>query len=147
MLIASPCGTESETDADAGLTALFTVATAEMAKSSPEARVEPWIVPDGAGLLVHGPALPGETGSAQARRLADVVARSFASDPIALPAVARARAELLRHDARTDGPALGIVASAVSPGHTSWFIATGREDTLGRSADAAVLARAQAPGS
>lgn len=144
VLIASPCGTESETDADAGLTALFTVATAEMAKSSPEARVEPWIVPDGAGLLVHGPALPGETGSAQARRLADVVARSFASDPIALPAVARARAELLRHDARTDGPALGIVASAVSPGHTSWFIATGREDTLGRSADAAVLARAQA---
>jgi hypothetical protein len=144
VLVASPCGTESETDADAGLTALFTVATAEMAKSSPEARVEPWIVPDGAGLLVHGPALPGETGAAQARRLADVVARSFASDPIALPAVARARAELLRLDARSDGPALGVVASAAAPGHASWFIATGREDTLGRSADAAVLARAQA---
>jgi hypothetical protein len=144
VLLASPCGTEGEGDADAGLTALFTFAAAEMAKSSPEARVEPWIVPDGAGLLVHGPALPGESGAAQARRLADVVGRSFASDPVALPAVSRARAELLRHDARADGPALGVLASAVAPGHASWFIASGREDTLARSADGAVLARAQA---
>lgn len=144
VLLASPCGTEGETDADSGLTALFTVAAAEMARSSPEARVEPWIVPDGAGLLVHGPALPGETASAQARRLADVVARSFASDPVALSAVSRARAELLRYDARADGPALGLVGAAVAPGHASWFVASGREDTLARSADAAVLARAQA---
>jgi hypothetical protein len=144
VLLASPCGTESESDADAGLTALFTVAAAEMAKSSPEARVEPWIVPDGAGLLVHGPALPGETASAQARRLADVVARSFASDALALPAISRARAELLRHDARSDGAAFAILASAINPGHASWFVAAGREDTVARSADAAVLARAQA---
>lgn len=144
VLFASPCGTESETDADAGLTALFAVAAAEMAKSSPQARVEPWIVADGAGLLVHGPALAGETASAQARRLADVVARSFASDPVALPAVSRARAELLRRDAHSDGPALGVLASAIAPGHASWFVASGREDTLARSADTAVLARAQA---
>lgn len=144
VLFASPCGTESESDADAGLTALFAVAAAEMARSSPEARVEPWIVPDGAGLLVHGPALAGETASAQARRLADVVARSFASDPIALPALSRARAELLRHDARSDGAALGVLASAIAPGHASWFVPSGRDDTLARSADAAVLARAQA---
>ena len=143
VLLASPCGTDDETDADAGLTALFTVAAAEMAKSSPDARVEPWIVPDGAGLLVHGPALVGETPAAHARRLADVVARSFASDALALAALGRARAELLRHDARSDGPALGVVASAIAPGHASWFIASGREDTLARAADAAVLARAQ----
>jgi hypothetical protein len=144
VLIASPCGTASETDADAGLTALFTVAAAEMAKSSPDARVEPWIVPDGAGLLVHGPALQGETAAAQARRLADVVARSFAADPIARPALSLARAALLRQDTLTDGPALGLVAAAIAPGHASWFVASGREDTLARAADAAVLARAQA---
>jgi hypothetical protein len=144
LLLASPCGTEGETDADAGLTALFTVAAAESAKSSPEARVEPWVVPDGAGLLVHGPALPGETAAAQARRLADVVARSYAADPLSLGAIARARAELLRSDARADGPVLGVAASAIAPGHTSWFIASGREETLARSADASVLARAQA---
>ena len=144
VLVASPCGTESESDGDAGLTAIFTAAAAEMARSSPEARVEPWIVPDGAGLLVHGPALPGETASAQARRLSDVIARSFASDPVATSAISRARAELLRMDARAGGAALGVLASAIAPGHPSWFIASGREDTLARSADAAVLARAQA---
>ena len=144
VLVATPCGTEGETDTDAGLTALFTFATAEMAKSSPEARVEPWVVPDGAGLLVHGPALAGETSAAQARRLADVVARSFAADPVSLPALSRARAELLRQDARGGGRALGVLASAVTPGHASWFVAAGREDTLARSADAAVLARGQA---
>lgn len=143
VLIASPCGTDGETDADAGLTALYAVATAEMAKSTPEARVEPWIVADGAGLLVHGPALAGETAAAQARRLADVVARSFAADPITLSSIARARGELLRHDAHSDGPAFAVLASAIAPGHASWFQPSGRDDTLARSSDAAVIARAQ----
>lgn len=144
VLLASPCGTDGETDADAGLTALFTAAAADMARSTPQARVEPWIVADGAGLLVHGPALAGETSAAHARRLADVVARSFASDSIPLAALGRARAELLRHDARSDGPAFDLVAAAVAPGHASWFVPAGRADTLARAADAAVLARAQA---
>ena len=144
VLVATPCGAESESDTDSGLTALFTFAAAEMAKSSPEARVEPWVVPDGAGLLVHGPALSGETSAAQARRLADVVARSFAADPVSLAALSRARAELLRQDVRSGGRALGVLASAVAPGHASWFVASGREDTLARAADAAVLARGQA---
>jgi len=144
VLVASPCGADGESDADAGLTALFTVAAADMAQSSPEARVEPWIVPDGAGLLVHGPALPGESASAQARRLADIAARSFAADAVTPVAIARARAFLLRPDARTSGPALGALASAMAPGHASWIVATGREDALARAADAAVLTRAQA---
>ncbi|GAC1560746.1 MAG: hypothetical protein NVS3B10_18910 [Polyangiales bacterium] len=144
VLIASPCGADGESDADTGLTALFTMAVAEMARSSPEARVEPWVVPDGAGLLAHGPALSGETASAQARRLADVVARSFASEPVTIGAVTRARAGLLQPGLRAEGPALGIVAAAVAPGHASWFDAFGREETIARSADASVLARGQA---
>ncbi len=143
VLLASPCGTDGETDADAGLSALVTAAAADLARSTPEARVEPWIVADGAGLLVHGPALAGETPAAHARRLADVVARSFASDALPLPSLGRARAELLRQLARSDGAALDIVASAVAPGHASWFVPSGRQDTLARAADAAVLARAQ----
>jgi hypothetical protein len=144
VLIASPCGADGESDADTGLTALFTLAIAEMARTSPEARVEPWVVPDGAGLLAHGPALNGETASAQARRLADVVARSFASEPITIGAVTRARAVLLHQDLRAEGPALGMVGAAVAPGHASWFDAFGREETLARSADATVVARGQA---
>lgn len=144
VLVASPCGADGESDADSGLTALFTLAIVELARSSPEARVEPWVVPDGAGLLAHGPALNGETASAQARRLADVVARSFASEPITIGAVTRARAGLLHQDHRAEGPALGMVAAAVAPGHASWFDAFGREETLARSADASVVGRGQA---
>jgi hypothetical protein len=144
VLIASPCGADGESDADSGLTALFTLAIAEMARSSPEARVEPWVVPDGVGLLAHGPALSGETASAQARRLADVMARSFASEPISAGAVTRARAGLLHHDVRAEAPALGMVGAAVAPGHASWFDAFGREETIARSADASVMSRGQA---
>ncbi|MBX3185468.1 MAG: hypothetical protein KF819_00580 [Labilithrix sp.] len=153
VLLASPCGTESETDADGGLTALFAVAAAEQASrdaahAHPQIagtpRVEPWIVADGAGLLVHGPAMPGETPAAHARRLADVVGRSFAGGPIAAGPLARARAELLQRDAQSGGAALATLASAVAPGHASWFVPGGREETLARSADAAVIARAQA---
>jgi len=144
VLIASPCGADGESDADTGLTALFTIAASEMAKTSPDARVEPWIVPDGAGLLVHGPAVAGETASAQARRLADVVARSFASEPVTIGAVTRARAGLLHHDLHPEGAALGTIGAALAPGHASWFDAFGRDETIARSADASVLARGQA---
>jgi len=145
VLVASPCGTDAETDADAGLTALVAMTAAEMARGGREVRVEPWIVPDGAGVLVHGAALPGETPAAHARRLADVGARSFASEPIAPSALARARAELVRGETRSlVAPALGALAAGVTPGHASWFVATGREEILARAADSAVVARAQA---
>ncbi len=144
ILLASPCGTSGEAESDAGITALFTVTALEMARSSPEARVEPWVVADGAGLLAHGPSLPGETPAAHARRLADVVARSFASEPLSSAALSRARANLLQHDAQSDGPALEKLASALAPQHPSWVVPWGRADALSRSSEAAVRARAQA---
>ncbi|MDF2693284.1 MAG: exonuclease SbcC, partial [Labilithrix sp.] len=96
VLVGSPCGTSGETDADAGLTALVAAAAADAAKVSGDVRVEPWVSADGAGLLVHGPALAGETPSAHARRLADIAARSFAAEPLTTSALAHARADLLR---------------------------------------------------
>lgn len=144
VLVASPCGTDAETDADSGLTSLFIAAAAENAKSSPDARVEPWMTADGAGLLVRGPALAGETPAAHARRLADVAARSFAAEPITPAALSRARGALLHANAASDGPALALLASALSPSHPSWVVPAGKDDVLARSADAAVLARAQA---
>lgn len=145
VLVASPCGTDAETEADAGLTALVTMAAAEMARGSADARVEPWIVPDGAGLLVHGPALAGETPAAQARRLADVAARSFASEALTSAAIARARTDLLRSEGRSPiAPSLAALAAAVAPGHPSWFLASGRDETLARAAEPAIAARALA---
>lgn len=144
VLVASPCGTESETDGDAGVTALFVAAAAESAKTSPDVHVEPWVVADGAGLLVHGPALNGETSTAHARRLADIVAQAFAAVPLTPIALTRARAEMLHHDANADGPALAVLAGALSPGHPSWVVAWGREESLTASSDSAVINRAQA---
>lgn len=151
MLLASPCGTDGETESDAGLTALVAAAAAENARASSErfsgstadVVVEPWVVPDGAGVLVHGPAQNGEMPAAHARRLADVVARSFAADPIATPAIARARSELLRRDAHGDGPAMAVLGAALAPQHPSWIVAWGSTEPLARSADSAVVLRAQ----
>jgi hypothetical protein len=144
VLFASTCGTDGETDTDAGLTALVTMGAAEAARTSPDVRVEPWIVPDGAGLVAHGPPLPGESGAAHARRLADTVARAFAGEPIAPTALGRARASLIDLDARGDGATLGMLANALAPGRPSAVVATGREEALARSSDAAITARAQA---
>lgn len=144
VLVASPCGTESETEADAGVTALFVAAAAESAKASPDVHVEPWVVSDGAGLLVHGPALNGETSAAHARRLADIVAQAFAAIPLTPIALTRARAEMLHHDANADGAALAVLAGALAPGHPSWVVPWGREESLTASSDSAVINRAQA---
>ncbi|MBX3205534.1 MAG: hypothetical protein KF764_10735 [Labilithrix sp.] len=143
VLVGSPCGTEDETEADAGLTALFAAAAADGAKTSADVRVEPWVAADGAGVLVHGPALAGETASAHARRLADIAARSFAAEPITSAALGRARADLLRRDARGDGSALSVLGSALSPQHPAWIVPWGSSEPLARSSDGAVVLRAQ----
>lgn len=150
VLVASPCGTDAETDADSGLTSLVVAAAAESARSlqpydrSADARVEPWMTADGAGLLVHGPALSGETPAAHVRRLADVAARSFAAEPLTPVALSRARGALLHANAASDGPSFALLASALSPSHPSWVVPSGKDEVLARSADAAVIARAQA---
>jgi hypothetical protein len=144
VLVASPCGTDAETDADSGLTSLVVAAAAENAKSSVDARVEPWMTADGAGLLVHGPALAGETPATHMRRLADVAARGFAAEPLGASSLSRARGALLHANAASDGPSFALLATALSPSHPSWVVPAGKDEVLARSADAAVVARAQA---
>ncbi len=143
VLLGSPCGADGEADADAGLTALFATAAAESVRAPTDVRVEPWVVADGAGVLVHGPAASGEPPTAHARRIADIAARSFAAEPLTSYAIARARADLLRRDARNDGPVLSLLASVLAPQHSSWIVAWGSSEPLARSSDAAVLLRAQ----
>jgi hypothetical protein len=144
VLVGSPCGADDEADADSGLSALFVSAAADAAKASGDVRVEPWVASDGAGILVHGPALPGETPAAHARRLADVGARGFAAEPIASGSLARARADLLRHDARSHGAAMSLLAVTLAPQHPSWIVPWGAGEPIARSSDGAVLLRAQA---
>ena len=147
LALGSPCGTLAEMQSDAGLGAAFALAAAERtseALAGTGAHAEAWAAQDGIGVVVHGPALPGETSDAQARRLADAVARSFAAEPVDRAAVAHARARLLGEDEREDARALVTLAEAIAPGHPSWLAPMGPMDALGRSSDAAVAARAAA---
>jgi len=140
-------------ETDAGLGAAFALAAADRTTnalrngtggSGAAAIAEAWAAPDGLGVVVHGPALPGESPEAHARRLADAVARSFAAEPVDRGAVSHARARLLGEDGREDSRALVTLANAVVPGHPSWLAPMGPVDALGRSSDASVVARASA---
>ena len=147
LALGSPCGTLAEMANDAGLGAAFAMAAAdraEVALRRSGARAEAWAAPDGIGVIVHGPALPGESPEAHGRRLADAVGRSFAAEPVDRGAISRARARLLGEDERDDARALVMLAGAVAPGHPSWLAPMGPLEALGRSSDAAVAARASA---
>src|SRR6185312_9896909 len=98
IALGSPCGTLPEQTSDAGLGAAFAIAAAdrtELALHGSGARAEAWAAGDGLGVVVHGPALSGESPEEHARRLDDALARSFAAEPLDRGAIARARARLL----------------------------------------------------
>lgn len=133
LLLGSPCGTQGEGEEDAGAAALFASAAARAAG------LEAWISADGVGLIAHGARRPGEDDAALARRVADKVARAWATDP--LDALAPARRALL--DAAPDG-ALVALAAGLAPGHPSWVLPSGTPEGLTRLSAAAVATRAAA---
>jgi hypothetical protein len=143
VLLASPCGTGAESSANAGVSAAVALAAAAQASdNAPDAQVEPFVGVDGVGLLVHGPARPGESSQAHARRLADSAARAFAAYEIAPARAMQARTTLIARAAETDSRALGGLAAAVSPGHPSWLDAQGTLFGLASVSDDAVAVRA-----
>ena len=147
IALGSPCGTLAEMENDAGLGSAFAMAAADRTAAALRgtgAQAEAWAAPDGIGVVVHGPALPNESPEAQVRRLADAVGRSFAAEPVDRAAIARARARLLGEGERDDARALVTLADAIVPGHPSWLAPMGPLESLGRSSDAAVAARASA---
>jgi hypothetical protein len=145
VLLASPCGTGPESGGDAGLGAAVAMAAAAQAASSArDARFEPYVATDGIGVLVHGPARPGESPQAHARRLADSVARAFAADAIEPDRAAQARTALLAHAAEVDSRALGALASALAPSHPSWLTPQGTLFGIAGVSDESVAVRAAA---
>ena len=128
MLIASPCGTAGETDADAGASAAFAVAIASMAARS-GLNAQPWLAEDGIGVLAS---------DRDARKLADVLARSFVVDPIE---EARSAEGLLLEGVH---PALAALAQAIAEGRPASVLPTGTSYGLLRLSDAAIIARADA---
>src|SRR5204863_9404204 len=74
VLLASPCGTLSEGMTDAGVSALFVTAASKSAsKSNEDIALEPWIAPDGIGILGHAvrPVSDARVGELVARAMFD----------------------------------------------------------------------------
>jgi hypothetical protein len=145
VLLASPCGTGPESNADAGIgAAVAMAATAQAASGARDARFEPFVGTEGIGVLAHGPARPGESPQAHARRLADGAARAFAADAIEPERAAQARVALLSRAAEIDSRALGTLASALAPSHPSWLVPQGTLFGLAGVSDESVAVRAAA---
>jgi hypothetical protein len=144
ILVASPCGTTGEArDAGSGAAAA-TAAALQAEASAGDARVEPFVSPDGIGVLAHGPARSGESPAAHARRLADLAARAFAADALDGAKTSQARTALLARAAETEARLLAAAGNAIAPTHPSWLIPLGTSMGLSSIADDDIETRAAA---
>ncbi len=92
LLVASPCGTRSETKEEAGLRALAVRSMALGFDGALGVHLEPWATPRGVGIVAHAPRHPGETPQAQAERIARAAGRALAGPSLDGRVVAGARA-------------------------------------------------------
>jgi hypothetical protein len=122
LLLANPCGTRDETRADAGVRALALRALTGVAARQAAVTLEPWVTPDGIGLLAHGPRASGdESPTAHAERLAAALARAVVATRLDETAIATERSRLLA-DLDPDRDALTAAAfEALVPGRPSWL--------------------------
>lgn len=126
LLLASPCGSADEVAQDAGATGLSLLsALASDPGRSDGVRVEPWITPDGIGVIAHAaPRDAAEAPAELARRVGDAAARVLVAASPSLEGLAAARAAVLDRIDRASGrqgAALERFALAVAPEHPSWL--------------------------
>jgi hypothetical protein len=145
VLVASPCGTSTESSGDAGLNAAVALsATLQALDGAGDAEVEPYVSADGVGVLAHGASHVGESPAAQARRLADLAGRAFAGETPSEPHFGRARTLLMLHASEGEARIMDALASALAPGHPSWVFPTGTASALAAASDDALKMRAAA---
>jgi hypothetical protein len=144
-LLACPCGTRSETAHNAGEIALLVRALVEMAGSQDDIALEPWITPDGLGLLAHGPARsPFEQPTDHARRLGSALGRALAASSLDGVHVAAARTRLLEEVGPRPRAGWWLALDAVAPGRPSWLDPRGSWSALVDIAAPAVEKRRRA---
>jgi len=147
VLVASPCGTDSETDADAGSASLAVMALAAHARHEAlgSAFVDEWAAADGLGLVVHDAPKPDESAAALARRVAGVTARAFGASLAGARELGAVRGALLsRASGSEEARVFEGLADAASPGHPSWILPSGTVESLERTSDETVRARLDA---
>lgn len=126
VLLASPCGTLDEGPYDAGSSALAALAVLDHERrvAAGGVSIEPWITPDGVGVLAHAAAngAAREDDLALGRRVTSAAARAFAGEVPDRDAIGDARTVALAQLERTVGPhgaALEGLLGALSPDHPS----------------------------
>jgi hypothetical protein len=142
-LLASTCGTAGESLMDAGEAASLVSAFALVQKSRDGVSFEPWIAPDGVGLLAHAPRRSAsETPAEQARRVASALGDLIATTRPTPTVRLSAHEELLDAIGRSPRPGLALSLEELSQGHPSWLEPRGSIAALGsaasRSFDAAL---------
>lgn len=145
ILLASPCGTLSESAGDAGAgAAVALAATAQASQDAADVEVEPFVAADAIGVLVHGAARPGETPQAHAMRLADVTARALAAESLDPELVAQARIRLTLDQSSGAARMRATLGAALAPGHPSWIEPRGTPFGIASESDEAIQMRAAA---
>lgn len=141
LLLASPCPI-TEAEGDAGTTALAALAAARVGDGQGGVSVEPWVGPDGAGVLAHAsPLAKGETLGELASRVADAAARSLLAEPPSNSGVIAARASLLaRLDASGQRSREGL-SSLLWPGQPTRLSPWGLFDPVARGSSESVKLR------
>ncbi|MFO0566848.1 MAG: hypothetical protein U0263_14360 [Polyangiaceae bacterium] len=117
-LVASPCGTRSESADDAGTTALLVRTLAQKRNGLFGVSIEPWVTPSGVGLLAHAPrAGSSETPDELARRVGDALGRALIATRLAGGDVAEAKSELLDEIGPAGQKGYFTLLDAASAGH------------------------------
>lgn len=139
MLAAQPCALRDEGMWDAGHAALAAAALA--GEASEDVTIEPWVTPDGVGLLAHAvPRHARERPAALARRVADALGQRLSALPTTEP-LRRARHQVLDLLGDERANLLATAGERVAAGHPSWLIPWGLRDRVGDVEKAAVMAR------
>ncbi|HEV8247343.1 MAG TPA: hypothetical protein VGP93_16305, partial [Polyangiaceae bacterium] len=145
ILLASPCGTVTETTMDSGRHALLVRSLARDASGSNEVELEPWITPDSIGLLAHAaPRDSGESSAALARRVGAALGRTLLAVNPQGATVAAARSALLDDVGAQPMPGYWLAIEALSPGHPAWLEPRGTFAALSDNSRASIEAERRA---
>ena len=119
MLLASPCGTAMEDATDAGWRGLA-MRTAAM-RETDDISLEPWVTPDGVGILAHGARSgPAETPAAHAARVGAALGRAITTT-LSATDFAETRPTLVADIGPAPQPNWWMAVESLAIGHPSWL--------------------------
>ena len=121
-LLATPCGTVGESADDAGLSAMVVRSLTRKRPRIGDVRFEPWVTPDGVGLLAHAPRQgPQDTPQKQAERVGNALGRVLVTTGLGGTDVAETRAHLLHELGPGPEPGWWLALESAAPDHPSWL--------------------------